>query len=74
MFSFKAVILMLVAAAATEAVYFADSKSKVWGVPSEYCNDFPKWINDKATTYIIEDIYECTVYKNFNCQGGSRLL
>ncbi|KAK3842555.1 MAG: hypothetical protein J3R72DRAFT_442583 [Linnemannia gamsii] len=74
MTSFKAVILLLVAVAATGAVEFADSQNKVWGVPSLFCNDFPHWINDKARAYMIEDTWQCTVYKDFACKGASRLL
>ncbi|KAG0287888.1 hypothetical protein BGZ96_008252, partial [Linnemannia gamsii] len=77
MTSFKAAILLLVAAAATEAsVKFADSKSQVYWVAAgnHECHNFPAWFNDKATTYEIRANYNCIVYIDGGCKGDSAAL
>ncbi|KAG0263504.1 hypothetical protein BGZ95_003784, partial [Linnemannia exigua] len=77
MTSFKAVILLLVAVVATEAaVKFADNKSNVYWVSASdnECHNFPKWINDKATTYLIDNPHHCIAYEHGACNGDSAYL
>ncbi|KAF9376654.1 hypothetical protein CPC16_012217 [Podila verticillata] len=77
MTSFKAVILLLVAAAATEAsVKFADNKSNVYWLDAgrNVCTNFPAWINDRAVTYEIRDNYQCIVYLHGGCSGDSAYI
>jgi hypothetical protein len=75
--SFKAAILMLVAAATTEAsVKFADNKSNIYWLDAgnNVCTNFPAWINDRAVTYEIKGNYHCIVYLHGGCSGDNAYI
>ena len=71
MTSFKACILLLVAAAATEAVWFANQEHDEYHVPAAECTNFPTWLNDKAVWYKIDKPWRCDAFADYNCGGYS---
>ncbi|KAI9238986.1 MAG: hypothetical protein BYD32DRAFT_412494 [Podila humilis] len=67
----KTCILLLVAAAATEAVWFANQENDVYHVPAAECTNFPTWLNDKAVWYKIDKPWRCDAFADYNCGGYS---
>ncbi|KAG9062122.1 hypothetical protein KI688_006848 [Linnemannia hyalina] len=76
MTSLKACILLLVAAAAAEAVYFANGAGDQHHVIANQheCVNFPTWLNDKATGYFIAAPWRCDVFADHNCGGYNMRL
>ncbi|KAF9082226.1 hypothetical protein BGX27_004597, partial [Mortierella sp. AM989] len=75
MMSLKACVLLLVAVAATtEAVSFGDANHRGYDLnASEYeCRNFPNWLNDRATGYIVEDPWHCDFFIHYDCNGAFR--
>ncbi|KAG0007816.1 hypothetical protein BGZ82_005089, partial [Podila clonocystis] len=73
MTSLKACILLLAAAAATEAVWFANREGDQHHIianPHD-CVNFPTWLSDKATGYQINAPWRCEVFADYNCGGYS---
>lgn len=71
MTSFKACILLLAAAAAAEAVWFANGAGDQYQVIANQheCSNFPTWLNDKATGYQIVAPWRCEAFADYNCGG-----